>query len=60
MKNVCMVELVIEDKSFVNKDGEVIDYTSVVAKIDGEDVHLSVKKEDKGLLRILRRDMEQV
>ena len=60
MKNVVDATLIIEDKSFVNKDGEVVDFTSIIAYIDGEDVHLSVKKEDKGLLRILRRGMEQV
>ena len=60
MKNQINCTLTLEDKSFVNKEGQVIDYVALTLTIDGEDVRVSVKKEDKGLLRILRRDMPRV
>lgn len=60
MKNQTTCTVTLEDKRFVNKEGETVDYVAVTLTIDGEDVRVTVKKEDKSLLRILRRDMPRV
>ncbi len=61
MKNQTTCTLTLEDRSFVDqKTNTVVDYVSAVLTIDGEDVRVSVKKEDKSLLRILRRAMPVV
>lgn len=55
MKKVNAV-LNFEDKEFTNDKGDVIAYTAITADIGGEEIRLSVKTEDKGLLRsILKR-----
>lgn len=60
-KHIADCTLIVEDKTFTDKEsGAKIDYTSVIVSVGGEEIHVSVKKEDKGLLRVLRRDMQQV
>ena len=56
-KHVCECTLTIEDKTFVNADKQNVDYTACTLTINGEQVRVSVKKEDKSLLNYLRRDM---
>lgn len=53
MKRTINTTVTFEDKSFKNDNGETVEYLSVMAKIAGEDVRLSVKKEDKSLLEFL-------
>ena len=60
MKNQAECKLVLEDKSFVNDKGETVDYLAATVVVDGESIHVSVKKEDRGLLRVLRRGMPEV
>lgn len=58
-KHVCECMLTIEDKSFVNKERETVEYVATTLTIDGEAVHVTVKKEDKSLLAFLRRHMQE-
>lgn len=58
-KHVCECTLMIEDKSFVNKERETVEYVATTLIIDGEAVRVIVKKEDKSLLAFLRRHMEE-
>ena len=59
-KHIIPCELTVEDKTFTNADKQLVEYVSITAFIGGEEVHLSVKKEDRSLLRILRRDYDDV
>lgn len=59
-KHIIPCELTVEDKAFTNADKQLVEYVSIIAHIGGEEIHLSVKKEDRSLFRILRRDYEDV
>lgn len=43
--------LVVEEKEFVAPDGNVVPYMSVVAEIEGAEIHFSVKKSDQALFK---------
>lgn len=58
MKNVCSCTLVLEDSTFTDKEsGKKIDYVAASVVVDGETLRVNFRKEDKSLLRVLRRDM---
>ena len=57
MKNVTQCTLVAEDKTFVDDKKNAIDYVACTLLIDGEEIRVSVKKEDKSLFNFLRRSM---
>jgi hypothetical protein len=58
MKNVVAnVKVVFEDKRMVTEQGETIDYIDTVLEIKGVPIHVSVKKQDKGLLSYLRTQL---
>ena len=55
MKNVIVgAKVILEDKSMVTENGEKIDYVDTVVEINGVPIHVTVKKQDKGLLAFLR------
>ena len=59
MKSVSTV-LTFTDKSFTDSEtGDRIDYTEVVAKINGEPIRFKVSKDDKSLLRALLRSVPE-
>lgn len=61
MKHIANCTLVVEDKTFLDKEtGNAVEYTAVSAIVNGEEIRLSVKKEDRSLLRVLRREMDEV
>lgn len=47
------LEMVVEEKTFVNPQGEVIDYQTLTAEIEGTPIRFTVKKEDKTLFQFL-------
>ena len=59
-KHTIETTLTLEDKVFVNDKQEKIDYTEATVDIFGERLKVSFRKEDKSLLRVLRRDMQEV
>ena len=61
MKHTTTCTLTLEDKTFTDKaTGESIDYTEASVIIDGERLFVKFRREDKSLLRVLRRDMTEV
>ena len=60
MKNVVNCTLVAEDKVFVDDKKNAIEYTACTLLIGGEEIRVSVKKEDKSLFNYLRRSMDEV
>lgn len=55
MKNVIVgAKVVFEDKSMVTEQGEKIEYVDTIIEINGVPIHVTVKKQDKGLLAFLR------
>lgn len=59
-KHIVNTTLTLEDKTFNNEKGETVNYTEASVVIDGERFKVSFRKEDRSLLRVLRRDMEEV
>ena len=60
MRNeVANVKVVFEDKKMVTEQGETIEYIDTVLEILGVPVHVSVKKQDKGLLTFLRSQLAE-
>ena len=61
MKTKTICTLYLEDASFTDKEtGKTIDYLSATLDVDGEHLRVSFRKEDKSLVRVLRRSMETV
>ena len=60
MKNVVNCTLIAEDKVFVDEKRNTIDYVACTLVIGGEEIRVSVKKEDKSLFNYLRRSMDEV
>lgn len=58
MKNLVKCTLVAEDKVFVDDKKNAIEYVACTLLIGGEEIRVSVKKEDKSLFNYLRRSME--
>ena len=59
MKNEMICTLVAEDKVFVDDKGTPIEYTATTLLIGGEEIRVSVKKEDKSLFNYLRRSVAE-
>ena len=59
MKNVCDCALVLEDKTFTNEQGNPVEYIETSLVVKGEKFRINFRKEDKALLRFLRRDMKK-
>ena len=59
MKNVAQCTLVAEDKVFVDDKKNAIEYVACTLLIGGEEIRVSVKKEDKSLFNYLRRSMDE-
>lgn len=58
MKNVIEgAKVVFEDKRMVTEQGETIDYVDTVIEVNNVPIHVSVKKQDKGLLTFLRSQL---
>ena len=51
------VDFIVEDKTFTNKDGDEIEYVDARVVIDGESVKVRLAREDRSLLRVLRREL---
>ena len=47
------LEMIVEEKTFVNPQGEAIDYQTLTAEIEGTPIRFTVKKEDKTLFQFL-------
>ena len=61
MKHTTTCILTLEDKVFTDKEtGQFIDYVEASVIIDGERLLVKFRREDKSLLRVLRRDMTEV
>ena len=60
MKNAITTTLTLEDKSFINEKGETVNYIDASVIIDGEKLPVKFRKEDRGLLRVLRRSFKEV
>ena len=60
MKNEIITTLTLEDKSFTNDKGETVNYVDASVIIDGERLTVKFRKEDRGLLRVLRRSFDEV
>ena len=60
MKNVVNCTLIAEDKVFVDEKRNTSDYVACTLVIGGEEIRVSVKKEDKSLFNYLRRSMDEV
>ena len=61
MKTTANCTLILEDASFTNKEnGETINYLAATLIVDGEALRVNFRKEDKSLLRVLRRSMDVV
>lgn len=61
MKNQTTCTLTLEDRTFFDEKTRTdVEYVAGTLTIDGEDIRIAVKKEDKSLLRVLRRDMPVV
>ena len=59
MKHTTICTLTLEDKTFTDKtSGQFIDYVEASVIIDGEKLFVKFRKEDKSLLRVLRRTMD--
>lgn len=59
MKNVCECKLVLEDKTFTNEQGNSVEFVEASLVVQGEKFRINFRKEDKALLRFLRRDMQK-
>ena len=59
MKNVAQCTLVAEDKVFVDDKKNAVEYVACTLLIVGEEIRVSVKKEDKSLFNYLRRSMDE-
>lgn len=59
MKNVCECALVLEDKTFTDEQGNPVEYIETSLVVKGEKFRINFRKEDKALLRFLRRDMKK-
>lgn len=59
-KNRVECTLVAEDKVFVDEKKNSIGYVACTLLIGGEEIRVSVKKEDKSLFNYLRRSMDEV
>ena len=59
MKNFCDCTLVLEDKTFTNEEGNSFEYVESTLVVKGEKFRINFRKEDKALLRFLRRDMKK-
>ena len=61
MKTRTTCTLTLEDATFTDKEsGRAIEYLSATLNVDGENLKISFRKEDKSLIRVLRRSMEAV
>lgn len=58
-KNRINCTLVAEDKVFVDEKKNSIEYVACTLLIGGEEIRVSVKKEDKSLFNYLRRSMDE-
>lgn len=57
-KHVVSCTLVAEDKVFFDEKKNPIEYTACTLLIGGEEIRVSVKKEDKSFFDYLRRSMD--
>lgn len=57
-KHVVNCTLVAEDKIFLDDKKNPVEYTACTLLIGGEEIRVSVKKEDKSLFNYLRRSMD--
>ena len=60
MKTKTNCTLYLEDATFTDENGRNVDYVAATLDVCGEKLRVTFKKEDKALLRFLRRSMEPV
>ena len=59
MKNTVTVELTLEDKAFTNDKNELVNYCEASLVLGGERFLVKFRKEDRALLRVIRRTLEE-
>lgn len=60
MKTKTNCTLYLENATFTDENGRNIDYLAATLDVCGENLRVTFRKEDKVLLRFLRRSMELV